>query len=235
MRLTTEQILQNSFAVTIDGERFAQLEQAFQKENLIVPHKFVGYSALDTFLINQFQSLKRLEIKNNTSFLKQELKIFYAIFNNVSHWTIVQMAKFADMPFVTIFEDDAVPVENLKEKLDDLCSDIPDETDVLRLGYCPQFERALGQAIIDNAIPHSNNLIVKNLSGSHAYIVFKRYYDRFIEDNKKQPRCSFKKINPTLDKNVFALKESLFNQVNLKEHKVMTSWKLPNGEIIVNN
>ena len=234
MYLTTSQIMQNSLVVSIDNERFLAFQEAFQKEKLQVPKKFVGYEIMNKSFISQFQSFRYMLLDKRRGVVKQDMKIKNAICNNVSHWSIVQIAKFTDMPFVTIFEDDAMPVEGCATRLDSLCSDIPDEIDVLRLGYCSQFKRPLGQGVIDSAIPHSDNLIVKNLSGSHAYIVFKRYYDHFIEDNKFQPRCDFRKINPSRDKNVFALKESLFNQINLKDRPVITSWKLPDGEVIIN-
>ena len=234
MKLTTEEILNNSFVVTIDSERVSLFNSWFKEQNLTIPKTFIGYELTEDFIIKQFQTIARLKTYNNRKTLKHELKIFSYLSNNASQWSIVQLAKFNKFPFVTIFEDDAKPVSNLKEKLDLLCSDIPDETDVLRLGYCLQFPRPTIPSMINSALPHSDNLIVKNLSGAQAYIVFSRYYDRFIIENKKQPRTDFIKINPTPDKNVFALKESLFNQVNLKDRPVISSWKLPDGEIIVN-
>lgn len=235
MRLTTEEILHNSFVVTIDNERISIFNTWFSEQNLLLPHKFIGYEMDDRYLTYQFQTLIKLKQKENFAILNNELNIFHALANNASHWSIVQLAMFNEMPFVTIFEDDAKPVENLKERLDNLCYDIPDETDVLRLGYTTHFKRITKQEVIDSAIPHSDNLIVKNFSGSHAYIVFSKYYERFIAENKHSPRCDFDKINPTSDKNVFALKESLFNQVNLINRSVISSWKREDGSIIRKN
>lgn len=222
MRLTTEEILHNSFVVTIDGERVALFNSWFASQGLAVPKAFTGYELPEMFLKQQFQCFRRFPAA-------QDFKRMAAICNNASHWAIVQHAKFMDLPFVTIFEDDAKPVDGLQEKLDLLCSDIPEETDVLRLGYTSMFKRHTARPLIDNAIPHSDNLIVSNLSGSHAYIVFRKYYDRFIIDNKLQPRCDLIKINPSKNKIVFALKESLFNQVNLPDRPVISSWKFEDG------
>ena len=226
MRLTTEEILHNSFVVTIDGERVAVFRKWFEDQGLIVPGTFEGYEILTPFFRQQFTCFKTAP--------KQDFRIMSAICNNVSHWSIVQLAKFTNMPFVTIFEDDAKPVDNLKEKLDLFCSDIPDETDVLRLGYSKQFKRSTSRKFVEAAVPHSDNLIVRNLSGSHAYMVFRKHYDTFIAENKVQPRCDYFKINPSLTKTVFALKESLFNQVNLPDRPVISSWKLEDGTYKVN-
>lgn len=234
MKLSTEEILNNSFVVTIDSERVSRFNSFFEEQGLTIPRTFIGYELTEDFVIKQFQCVARLKRQDKQLLLKQELKNFSYISNNASQWSIVQLAKFANLPFVTIFEDDAKPAENLKEKLDFLCSDIPDETDVLRLGYCPQFPRPTFPYMTKSALPHSDNLIVKNLSGAQAYIVFARYYDRFIIENKKQPRTDFNKINPSPDKNVFALKESLFSQSNLLNRPVLSSWKLDDGKIIVN-
>ncbi len=235
MHLTTDEILKNSLVVTIDDERLQAFNQRFLDQGLPVPKKFIGYEIEEKFLLQHFQILRHLKNQGHLKILKQELKMIKYLCNNASQWSVVQLAKNTDMPFVTIFEDDAMPVQNLRERMDELCSDLPDEIDVLRLGYCPQFKRTPPRKpIIDSAIPHSDNLIVKNLSGAQAYIIFRRFYDRFIAENKNQPRTDYNKINPALGKNVFALKEPLFSQVNLIDRPVVSSWKLESGKIIVN-
>lgn len=235
MTLNTEEILNNSFVVTIDGERVAVFYKWFEEQGLRLPEKFIGYELTRDYLLKQFQFLRQLQKFNAPKVVERNVRLFRAISNNVSHWSIVQLAKHANLPFVTIFEDDAKPVGNLRKRMDELCSDIPDETDVLRLGYTKHIKRLTDYRRVNLSVPHSDNLIIENLSGSHAYIVFQRYYDRFITENKIQPRCDFIKINPTLDKTVFALKESLFNQVNLPDRPVISSWKLQDGSIKVNH
>ena len=234
MRLSTDEILKNSLVVTIDDERVQAFNQRFLDQGLPLPKKFIGYEIEEDFLLRHFQMLRKLKREGQDKILHQQFKLIKYLCNNASQWSVVQFAKNTNMPFVTIFEDDADPVDNVREKLDLLCSDIPDETDVLRLGYCTQFPRPTTKGMTISALPHSDNLIVKNLSGAQAYIVFARYYDRFITTNKHQPRTDFNKINPSRDKNVFALKESLFNQVNLPDRPVLTSWKFKDGHVKVN-
>lgn len=224
MKIPPDDILRNSFVVSIDNERFLAFQNAFESCQ-IIPKKFKGYEITDEYLLAHVMSLMVIKNKHKKWMLENDLKLSKSFANNASHFAIVQFAKMLDWPFVTIFEDDAVPVENIREKLDYYCSDIPDETDILRLGYCEPCFRPTRKSDVENAIPHSDKFIVKNISGSHAYIVFKRHYDRFLETNKDNPRCDFDKINPSPDKNVFALKESLFNQINLKHRPVIHSYK----------
>lgn len=51
-----------------------------------------------------------------------------------SHLMIVSMAKTMQLPFVCIFEDDAVGCINCKNKLEQVLNNIPEDTDVLMLG-----------------------------------------------------------------------------------------------------
>ena len=53
-----------------------------------------------------------------------------------SHFELVKMAKALDLPFITIFEDDAYPMFGAMEKMDKWFQDteIPDDIDILMLG-----------------------------------------------------------------------------------------------------
>lgn len=53
-----------------------------------------------------------------------------------SHFEVVKMAKALDLPFITIYEDDAYPMIGAKEKMDKWLQDteIPDDTDILMFG-----------------------------------------------------------------------------------------------------
>ena len=230
MTLSFKQILSNSFVVSINEKRYAAFEKEFSAASFpILPKKFIGYEITDKYLLDSFQILADLKNLPKHGILEKNLRMIYSICNNASHFAIVQHAKLLDLPFVTIFEDDAVPIPQCIEKLNVYCSDIPDNTDVLRLGYSTfpeQKQLDIEKCDLDN---HSENLIVKNFCGSHAYIVFKKYYMRFLKDNKYQPRCDCQKINPTPDKTVYALKEPLFIQQNILDASVIHSYKLKNG------
>ena len=233
MKLTFEQIMNNSFVVTIDNERFAAFEKGLSTANIpdeLFPRKYTGYEITDEYLLSHFRFLKEQAESVYHGLVELNISLVHALCNNASHVGIVQLAKFTNMPFVTIFEDDATPVENCVDKINKQCENIPDDTDVLRLGYIythtPRAHNYIGNAkVIDD------NLIQGWFAGSHAYIVFSKYYDRFIEKNKLCPRCDYGKINPSEDKVVYDLKESVFRQCNIEGRPVIHSWKFANGQI----
>ena len=53
-----------------------------------------------------------------------------------SHFELVKMAKALDLPFITIYEDDAYPMSGAMKKMDKWFQDteIPDDADILMLG-----------------------------------------------------------------------------------------------------
>lgn len=223
--------MRNSFVVTIDSERFNAFRSEFLSANFqeeLLPKKFIGYEIVDEYLTNEFKPIFDLQFSKVRGYLEQELRKFYRIFNNASHFAIVQHAKLNDLPFVTIFEDDAVPVKDCIEKLNAYCSYVPDDTDVLRLGYTIPHRKLLRGEYVPPE-PDENGFIQSRFFGSHAYIVFKKYYQQFLESNKYQPHCDIDKINPGPDKVVYALKEPLFVQYNLLDRPVIHSYKLRNG------
>ena len=225
--------MQNSFVVTIDSKRYFSFKSSFLSANFpeeLLPKKFIGYEATDEFLTSEFKAVFDLQYTKVRGYFEQERKKFWRLFNNVSHFAIVQHAMLLDLPFVTIFEDDAVPIENCIEKLNAYCSNVPDDTDVLRLGYYRLTKKLFNQDY-KWPEPEANGFIVSRFFGSHAYIVFKKYYQRFLESNKYQPRCDKDRINPSPDKVVYALKEPLFEQLNILDAPVIHAYRLKNGKI----
>lgn len=88
----------------------------------------------------------------------------------LSHLSLVKYAKANDLDYIVIYEDDAYPCFNIKFLLDYYCKDIPDDADCLVLGTI-------------SAFPYGSHLKYKyspNIYGSHAYILFKSSYDRYI-------------------------------------------------------
>ena len=233
MNLSFEEIMKKSFVVSIDNERlnvFKQrlLENGFSEE--ILPKHFIGYEISDKYLTDNFKELANLRHSNIHGLFEESLKLIHSLCNNASQFAIVQYAMLLDWPYVTIFEDDAVPEDNCIEKLNEWCTNIPDDTDVLRIGYLVDTYKIKEKNYIPPEIVY-DHFIVQKFSGSHAYIVFKKYYKRFLESNKNEPRCDYSKINPTANKIVYALKESLFKQENILERPVIHSWKLKDGKI----
>ena len=231
MNLTAENILKNSFVVTIDSKRYDAFKNEFLSAGFpeeLLPKKYIGYEITDEYVTNEFKPIFDLQFSKVRGYLEQELRKFYRIFNNASHFGIVQHAKLNDLPFVTIFEDDAVPVKNCIEKLNAYCSYIPNDTDVLRLGYTIPHKKLLKGEYIPPK-QDENGFIQSRFFGSHAYIVFKKFYQEFLEGNKYQPHCDIDRINPTPNKVVYLLKEPLFVQYNLLDRPVIHSYKLRNG------
>lgn len=234
MVLNSEEILKNSFVVTIDEARYKAFVEAFALMGIpsdLLPKKFIGYEISEEYLLSNFKILSDLKNYPKRGYLEKNLNLIHSLCNNASHFAIVQHAMLLNLPFVTIFEDDAVPEPNCIEKLDKYCSDVPDSIDVLRLGHSFNPLREQPAQDLLSSFEQSENLIIGNFYGSHAYVVFKKYYKRFLEDNKNQPRCDYQKINPTQDKVVYALKESLFRQQNVLGRPVIHSYKLPDGRI----
>ena len=233
MILAFEEIIKNSFVVTIDNKRFNAFKDAFLSAGFsekLLPKKFIGYEISNEYLINTFKPIFDLQFSKVRGYLEQEFEKFHCIFNSASHCAIVQHAMLLDLPFVTIFEDDAVPVKDCVEKLNSYCSNVPNDTDVLRLGYLPPRKEMFNKNY-KWPEPEANGFIVSRFPGSHAYIVFKKYYQRFLENNKIQPRCDKDRINPSQDKVVYALREPLFEQINILDAPVIHAYRLKDGKI----
>lgn len=234
MTLAFEEIMKNSFVVTIDSKRYNAFKNSFLSANFpeeLLPKKFIGYELVDGFLTSEFKAVFDLQYTKVRGYFEQERKKFWRLCNNASHFAIVQHAMLLDLPFVTIFEDDAVPVENCIEKLNAYCSNVPDDTDVLRLGYYFPIKKLFNGRckVYKWPEPEENGFIVSCFHGSHAYIVFKKYYQRFLESNKYQPRCDKDRINPSQDKVVYALREPLFEQINILDAPVIHAYRLKDG------
>ena len=58
-----------------------------------------------------------------------------AIKGSLSHASLVRLAQSLNLPFICIFEDDAYPSKNIINDLTSVLTDLPDDIDVLRLGW----------------------------------------------------------------------------------------------------
>ena len=52
-----------------------------------------------------------------------------------SHWLILDMAKKLNLPYILVFEDDVYPCNNVLKYLSNVLDDIPDNIDILQLGF----------------------------------------------------------------------------------------------------
>ena len=210
MILAFEEIIKNSFVVTIDNKRFNAFKDAFLSAGFsekLLPKKFIGYEISNEYLINTFKPIFDLQFSKVRGYLEQEFEKFHCIFNSASHCAIVQHAMLLDLPFVTIFEDDAVPMNGILKKLPQYLSNIPDDCDILKLG----FTRPMDYKEQTKSI--SNSFYVRKTLGAHSYIVFQKYYDCLLRTNYSDPTPDESKLNNTSAK-IYNSTEPLFIQIN---------------------
>ena len=110
MELTVKDILEHSFVITIDKERYSLFKRIFKWHGLDKPYprKFDGV----TLWYNSPQ---------------------YNCY--LSHKAAIEKAKKLKWPYVCIFEDDAYPCVGVKEELERHLSNVPDDCAALALGW----------------------------------------------------------------------------------------------------
>ena len=97
---------------------------------------------------------------------------------SLSHKAAIERAKKLDWPCVCIFEDDAYPISGVVDLLNHYLSQTPDDCAVLVLGsiYC------LGMMGMEGEFVKGVRVY-----GGHAYVVFKEFYDQYLQLLKKFP------------------------------------------------
>ena len=140
--------------ITIDRDRLSLFKKVFKAHGLNQPYprKFTG------------------------------VKLFYNTpqYNCArSHKAVIEHAKNLNLPYVCIFEDDAYPINGVKEKLRICLSQIPDDCAVLMLGSI--------QTIGGKPKPEGNFIRGIESYGGHSYMVFKDYYDQYLTLLNKFP------------------------------------------------
>lgn len=158
MKILVEELLKNSFVITINDNRYNDFCKRLSDENF------------DISLIKKFRGC---QLKNGFYDKQKLIKTGNMLNCSISHLNIIQIAKYLDLDYCCIFEDDCIPCINCYEKLQDVLNDIPNDLDILKLG----------QIYNSNVISNVNSKLIRyqNTYGSHAYIIFKKYYDKYIE------------------------------------------------------
>jgi GR25 family glycosyltransferase involved in LPS biosynthesis len=95
----------------------------------------------------------------------------------VSHAALVKYANLLNLDFIAIFEDDAYPCDEILEKLTEYLTGIPDDCDILKIGWSGVYKN-------ENSFQQKFNRQPKSW-GTFAYVIFKRYYKRYFENFKK--------------------------------------------------
>ena len=95
MNLTIDDILKNSYVISIDTNRFCRFKEIFLKNGITnIPSLYKGF-----------------KLKLGTYYgctLKQP-----SILCCLTHLSIIKLAQINNLPFVCIFEDDAFPIKNI--------------------------------------------------------------------------------------------------------------------------
>ena len=88
MKIDINNLLENSFYITIDNRKAVVIDEFFKQNNMLpIPHRFYGF--------------KNPDIKSGP----------YKCM--MSHAALIKLAKSLNLPFICIFEDDAYPCNNI--------------------------------------------------------------------------------------------------------------------------
>lgn len=192
MTITLDNLIESSFVISIDKERY---------DAFVSSLRHTGMSSIPR-LIDGFTVNSKPVKGYNLPALN-----FPILGNSFTHASIVKYGKTFNKDFVCIFEDDAFPCTDISTKLQYYLTDIPDDAEILKLGI--------------SVVTHSNNAklignkFIKNIRtwGSHAYIVFKSYYDKYFQLFKNDIICDSSVFNNS--DNIYVTKENLFIQRNI--------------------
>lgn len=157
-KITLQELLNHSFVITIDENRFDNFCKVFQYHKLNpLPKRFNGYT-LPNDIHKDIGLIKTSNICN-CSF---------------SHISIIKMAESMNWPFVCIFEDDAYPCKDITNKLQLSLNNIPTGIDMIKYGYTDIRNQ-------NDLCTSNDNMFFMNAKtwGSHAYIIFKQYYNTY--------------------------------------------------------
>ena len=151
-------------------------------KNRIYLNQFFSNSFIITIDDSKYKMLDRIW---NSYFQDSSLKnIFYGSHNKKfsgpwncaqSHINVITHAKNKDLPFACVFEDDAYPCIDCERKIDDMLCVIPKNADMIVLGW----SNVRHGVVQDFSQPF--NKITGCIYGSHAYIIFKSAYDRYLK------------------------------------------------------
>lgn len=153
MDISLEKVIENSFCISIDQKRRHIFQTVFNHYFGKVPRIFDGYTN------PELDGIRKCSL---------------------SHVSIIRMAKAMELPFVTIFEDDAYPRRDANIIIRDVIRRTPEDANMLILGW-----NVLKNASkIDDIIlkgPSRPANCDRRIYGSHAYIVFEKCYDKYIK------------------------------------------------------
>lgn len=187
MTITISELLEKSFVLSVSPARYDTFCHRFSKYGLNkpLPRLYKGFK-LKNGVYNKIGLIKTNNICNC----------------NISHVCLIKVIQSLGWDYVCIFEDDALPCKNIIRDLTYYLTDIPDDTDMIKFGHLTQ----------NTPCAASNNKFVRQKTlGSHAYLIFKKYYAQFAESFLVEQRIDRLCMNDTT-KNIYSTNKLLFIQ-----------------------
>lgn len=187
MTIPIDQVLKQSFVISINENRYQTFCNRFNAYDLNtpLPKLFKGFT-IPNGIYKECGFFKTNNLCN----------CFF------SHIAIVKMAQSLDWPFVCIFEDDAYPCINCRNKFQLVLNKLPNDIDLLKIGH-------LGNLKDKQAIDSMFEVLCTY--GSHAYIVFKQYYQQYVDLSNKDLHIDRLSMN-NKNRLILATKDILFMQ-----------------------
>ena len=188
MTISIEQLLAYSFVISINESRYDVFCKRFNQYSLNtpLPKLFKGFTIPNG-------------IHKECGFFKTS-NLCNCFF---SHVALVKIAQSLNLPFVCIFEDDAYPCINCRNRLQQILNKLPDNIDLLKLGHLGSLKDKI---VVDDVFE------VVQTYGSHAYVVFKKYYNKYIELSNEDLHIDRSSMNMHNNDKVYATSKILFIQ-----------------------
>lgn len=161
MKISIDDLFRHSLCISVDAGRYKAFAERWKGYGLPVPPMFHGYN----MRVGDYRELRNTTIRDNVTNC------------SFSHAAAVKMAQALGWPFVCIFEDDAIPCISILDKLPEYLSRIPDGSDLVRLGELVAPNCKVPAPVM--AVAEDGMYYSARTWGSHAYIVFSRYYDKY--------------------------------------------------------
>lgn len=187
MILTLQQAMENSFVISIDDRQYETFKKHISSFSNILPKRFNGFTIPNA-------------VYSKSGFIKSSNVINCTL----SHVSLVKYAQMMNIPYIFVFEDDAVPHIDISVLLPDMLKNIPPECDMLKIGILG-YRRTEIQSY--NEFWDINN----RTRGSHAYMIFKRYYEKYLENVKTNPVADGLCMNDRFS-NIYTSKTNMFLQ-----------------------
>ena len=171
MDISIQDFIKNSYVISVNDDILSRFHTIFRAAGFVdVPATVQGFR----FNSQQFRSDSLMKSVYGGC---QRNPKYGALGCGVSHAALIKHADLLGLDFVAIFEDDAYPCDGIREKLAEYLTGIPDDCDILKLGWSNVYQNNDKFCQKFNAQPKS--------WGTFAYVVFKKYYKRYFENFEK--------------------------------------------------